>query len=115
YGAKVRPSLASLGKFGLGLKTASTAFCRKLSVVSRANADDELIKATWSLDHVAKEGWKLFLDNPTEAEAKDFESRIGKRSGTLVIWDQIDRLLRNFVQPDGAPVRKALAKNEDEL
>lgn len=115
YGAKVRPSLASLGKFGLGLKTASTAFCRKLSVVSRASADDELIKATWSLDHVAKEGWKLLLDNPTEAEAKDFETRIGKRSGTLVIWDQIDRLLRNFAQPDGAPARKALAKNEEEL
>src|SRR5690349_14596669 len=30
YGAKARPSKASLGKFGLGLKTASTAFCRRL-------------------------------------------------------------------------------------
>ena len=29
YGAKARSSKASLGKFGLGLKTASTAFCRK--------------------------------------------------------------------------------------
>ncbi|WP_395745126.1 ATP-binding protein [Prosthecobacter sp.] len=115
YGAKVRPSLASLGKFGLGLKTASTAFCRKLSVISRANADDELIKATWSLDHVAKEGWELLLSDPTEEEAKAFNAKIGKRAGTLVIWDQVDRLLRNFAQPDGAHARKALTKYEDEL
>lgn len=36
YGSKARPSAASLGKYGLGLKTASTAFCKKLSVISPA-------------------------------------------------------------------------------
>lgn len=40
-----------LGKFGLGLKTASTAFCRKLSVISRAS-DGSAHKLTWDLDHV---------------------------------------------------------------
>src|SRR4051812_3511442 len=35
YGSPKRKSKASLGKFGLGLKTASTAFCRRLVVMSR--------------------------------------------------------------------------------
>src|SRR6188508_2371761 len=35
YGSIERPHPSSLGKFGLGLKTASTAFCRSLFVTSR--------------------------------------------------------------------------------
>ena len=35
YGSVRRSDPASLGKFGLGLKTASTAWCRRLSVISR--------------------------------------------------------------------------------
>ena len=34
YGSQRRDNPASLGKFGLGLKTASTAFCRRLSVLN---------------------------------------------------------------------------------
>jgi hypothetical protein len=116
YGARVRPSLASLGKFGLGLKTASTAFCRKLSVISRERGTDELIKATWSLDHVVKEGqWQLLMENPAEAEAKEFEEVIGARAGTLVVWEKVDRLLRNFARADGKPARRALGQHEQEL
>jgi signal transduction histidine kinase len=33
YGSRKRSDPSSLGKFGLGLKTASTAYCRKLSVI----------------------------------------------------------------------------------
>ena len=35
YGSAERSDKSSLGKFGMGLKTASTAFCRCLSVVSK--------------------------------------------------------------------------------
>ncbi len=39
YGSKTaHVNAASLGKFGLGLKTASTAFCRKLTVISKRQA-----------------------------------------------------------------------------
>src|SRR5271166_5472830 len=44
YGSPPRPDPSSLGKFGLGLKTASTAFCRRLSVITRADANGPLIK-----------------------------------------------------------------------
>jgi hypothetical protein len=116
YGAKVRPSLASLGKFGLGLKTASTAFCRKLSVVSRERGTDDLIKATWSLDHVVAKGeWEVLIGDASEGEAKEFSGLIGERAGTLVMWENVDRLLRNYSRADGKPAKKALSQHEQEL
>ena len=36
YGSSERPEKNSLGKFGLGLKTASTAYCRIFAVISRS-------------------------------------------------------------------------------
>ena len=39
YGSPKRPDPASLGKYGLGLKTASTAFCRRLSLMSRPSGE----------------------------------------------------------------------------
>ena len=36
YGSKERVEKNSLGKFGLGLKTASTAFCKQFSLISFA-------------------------------------------------------------------------------
>ena len=113
YGAKARPSLKSLGKFGLGLKTASTAFCRKLCVLSRADSGSSLLKATWNLDHVVKTGqWQLLLEDAAKNEIKDFEAIIGSGPGTLVVWEKIDRLLRNFAVATGAPARKALDEHE---
>ena len=42
YGADKRPDPKSLGKFGLGLKTASSAVCKCYSLISRKNAADPL-------------------------------------------------------------------------
>lgn len=116
YGSNPRPSPASLGKFGLGLKTASTAFCRRLSVISRNTADASLVRATWDLDHVRKTvKWELLIDNPTEQEMGEFEDIIGKGKGTLVIWQKIDRLLKNYMNFNGAPAKKALLKIAGDL
>ena len=117
YGSKPRPSPASLGKFGLGLKTASTAFCRQLSVISRARPGDPLIRATWDLDYVGKMNkWDLLIGLPTESEIKKFEEVIGDRSGTLVLWRKVDRLLKKYhATPGGVPVQKELTRCRDSL
>lgn len=93
YGSRRRNTVHSLGKFGLGLKTASTAFCRSLSLLSKTD-ESEYTKATWDLDHVAQVGdWEL-LDGIISADEVDFlEDVTDGGSGTLVIWDKIDRLL----------------------
>ncbi|MGE8081247.1 ATP-binding protein [Peribacillus loiseleuriae] len=47
-----------LGRFGLGMKTASMSQCRKLTVVSKK--DNEVVGAQWDLDHVeTTQKWSL--------------------------------------------------------
>lgn len=116
YGSKPRPTAASLGKFGLGLKTASTAFCRRLSVISRSAKADPLIRATWDLDHVKQANkWELLIADPTSQQRIDFDKKAGQQSGTMVVWENVDRLLKNYARSAGAPAKKALNKIADSL
>ena len=109
YGSKQRSDPSSLGKFGLGLKTGSTAFCRCLSVVSRSDSDNTLRKVQWDLDYIAKtNAWKLKKLTPSEDEVELFNATAGEGSGTLVVWETIDRLLKNYVNIGSA--RTALNK-----
>ncbi|MCG2590761.1 ATP-binding protein [Rhodohalobacter sulfatireducens] len=111
YGSKGDNNPKRLGKFGLGLKTASTAYCRRLSVITRHSADVEPLKATWDLDHVVKVAeWELLLESPTNFEKKYLEKTAENSSGTLVIWGTIDRLLKEYATPGGKYEQRALDK-----
>ena len=113
YGSDKRPDPSSLGKFGLGLKTASTSFCRKLSLVSRGN-DNKIRKVQWDLDFVAQNGWKLKNLTPSEDEIDLLEVTTKGKTGTLVVWEQNDRILmRQYKSVTAA--KKALDKMVDEL
>src|SRR5207245_734226 len=88
YGSPRRSDPSSLGKFGLGLKTASTAYCRRLSVISRNGATAGAIMATWDLDHVAaKHEWVLLLTDEPDSEAIEHLEKVANgHSGTVVVW-----------------------------
>lgn len=117
YGSDKRPSAASLGKFGLGMKTASTAFCRRLSVVSRKTGDEPLLMATWDLDYIDQErAWKLQLTDDVDPDfAQLVEDVSDGGSGTVVIWQKVDRLTRQYKAPGGKAAKTAISKIEDEL
>jgi hypothetical protein len=77
-----------LGRFGLGLKTASFSQCRRLAVVSRK--DGQTHAAVWDLAHVAAtDDWLVQL--PENPDAMLWSDRLG-RSGTLVVWEDLDRV-----------------------
>ncbi|MDB5809790.1 MAG: hypothetical protein JWN94_1912 [Betaproteobacteria bacterium] len=83
-----------LGRFGLGMKTASIALGRRLTVASRA-AGEPLRILRWDLDHIAQAGWKM-LDGP-DAEAEPLMARSAlftepTATGTIVIVTYLDRL-----------------------
>ena len=108
YGSDRRPDPSSLGKFGLGLKTASTSFCRKLSLISRGD-DNEVRKVQWDLDYVADHGWKLKQIKVNEDELEILENVAEGGTGTLVVWENNDRFfLRDYKQR--AAAQKALEK-----
>lgn len=117
YGSKVRQNAASLGKYGLGLKTASTAFCKRLSVISRADGATPALMATWDLYHVAKVNkWSLLLTENCDDEALELLDRIAPdKPGTVVLWEKVDRLMKDYANPTGMPAKKALKAREDSL
>lgn len=99
YGSKNRDKDPKrLGKFGLGLKTASTAFCRRLSVISRKDINAPFIMATWDLDQVVKDGaWHLLVSENEQDIPKMYMNILSNITnntghGTLVTWEKIDRL-----------------------
>jgi hypothetical protein len=111
YGAKSKKDKSCLGKFGLGLKTASTAFCRRLSVVTRAVEDGPALKATWDLDHVEKKKeWEVLIDKPSKEEIELLDEAAETGAGTLVLWEKVDRLLKDYETPGGAASRSALKR-----
>lgn len=113
YGSPIRPNPKSLGKFGIGLKTASTSFCRKLTVIS--NKDDNYSIRQWDLDKIVKfDKWILL-----EPELNEYSEQItyldtireGK-NGTIVIWENIDKLVRSTNE---GPTRYQLDKIINDL
>lgn len=81
-----------LGRFGLGLKTASFSQCKLFSVVSK-NKDGIISTRFWDLDHVRNTmEWSLGKKVPDKSIdlMSDF-SDLGH--GTTVFWEKLDRLL----------------------
>lgn len=88
-----------LGRFGLGLKTASFSQCRRLTVASRP-AGSALSVRCWDLDHVNATGqWALLRCAPASAEPL-LQRLADQPHGTLVIWEQIDRIVHGGAADD---------------
>ncbi|MFJ1769661.1 ATP-binding protein [[Kitasatospora] papulosa] len=77
-----------LGRFGLGLKTASLSQCRVVTVLSRTS--EGLACRTWDIDLVrATDDWRVRV--VADNEAVDIAQRIGfVETGTMVLWRRLD-------------------------
>ena len=115
YGAHQAYEDESLGKFGLGLKTASLSQCRRLSIASRRSEGSPRIEARLlDLDDVVEQdSWKILAP-----KAKQVDNRLREplRSGlgTVVLWEKVDRLLGNKIQW-GQHAERALDALADDL
>lgn len=80
---------SDLGRFGLGLKTASFSQCRRLTVISRKNG--ETCSAIWDLDDVVKaDDWLVGI--PDSCADTPWIDHLGEH-GTLILWEKLDRLI----------------------
>lgn len=77
-----------LGRFGLGLKTASFSQARELTVVTRTEATDDAVRR-WDLDTVVETGqWRLLKSKPCASDLS-----VEGVAGTIVMWSKCDRLV----------------------
>jgi hypothetical protein len=114
YGADRRKDAKSLGKFGLGLKTASSSVCKRYSVLSRKAADEPISKLTWDLDHVERQNAWEMLSEPVSRDQNELFDELCGVSGTLVVWENCDRLLSKEYTP-GAKEQAAVKRLAEAL
>lgn len=81
-----------LGRYGLGLKTASMSQCRVMTVISKKNG--EIAARRWDLDYIAKHKdvvWPLIILEKDEwKDLPGVEVLKNRKSGTVVLWQSID-------------------------
>lgn len=88
-----------LGRFGLGLKTASLSQGSLLAVASRTEGGVVETRC-WDLAHVAKvDAWQLLRGMPAEI-ANDADALRGRPHGTVVVIARLDRMLGREISDD---------------
>lgn len=109
YGADREYDEADLGKFGLGLKTASLSQCQRLTVASRANPDRaNIVALCWDLEHIDKTNRWEVLEVDRNVLGPAIRTPLKDTTGTVVLWQQLDRIL-GFSHPYGEFARKRLS------
>lgn len=84
-----------LGRFGLGLKTASFSQCHQLTLISIK--DETLSCREWDLDLIEEDpenGWQLRVLDESEIRQDQCIAQllpVIRRNGTIVLWRKLDR------------------------
>jgi hypothetical protein len=104
-----RRTRKDLGRFGLGLKTASFSQCRILTVSSNVSGSP-ITTRRWDLDYVGKTSeWRL-LHGTTHGSEQRISELEDLKSGTLVLWECMDRIVGND-RVDDQKAEKRFLKN----
>jgi hypothetical protein len=89
-----------LGRFGMGLKTASFSQCRRLTVASMKNGVESCLR--WDLEELAANpdsDWLLY-EGPANGSKPFLSGLKGKPWGTLILWESLDRIVSNGYTAD---------------
>lgn len=116
YGSERDYDSNDLGRFGLGLKTASMSQCRRLSVASRSNPTRMGVVAyLWDLDHVERTNRWEILPIERNGLGPTIRQPLKDSTGTVVLWQRLDRILDDHEHPYGEAARKRLSQECREL
>lgn len=92
FGSRSAKAESQLGKYGIGLKSASLSQADRVTVLSRRRKT--MIGRRWSLANIS-EHWKCELLRSSDV-AKAFVNSFGEftitSSGTIVIWEELEHL-----------------------
>ena len=89
-----------LGRFGMGLKTASFSQCKRLTVASKVKGVSSCLR--WDLEVLKAKpemGWSL-IEGPASGSELLLSKLDGRDHGTLVIWELLDRIVTDGFTAD---------------
>jgi len=123
FGAFQEYSAEDLGKYGLGLKTASLSQCRNLTVSSKAKASrgtrPRRYFMRWDLDYVYRtDDWDLLAPSPDELQPWELEAlthQVAELNGTVVLWQGLEEALPLLSEPDVRKRERFLAYLMEEV
>jgi hypothetical protein len=85
-----------LGRFGLGMKTASFSQTRKFTVLSRKAGEKKYAGRTWDVDFLRDNGWKIIVNSEEEIDGlikqyqklsdEHFNKFDNYEANTIVVW-----------------------------
>ena len=108
YGTERDYEEDDLGKFGLGLKTASMSQCRRLTVASRTSKSTARMEVRQlDLDFVEQTNeWDIIILG-SEGRPKAVAEPLMVHRGTAVLWEDLDRIL-TYQDPSGGWAKRYL-------
>jgi len=123
FGAFQEYSADDLGKYGLGLKTASLSQCRTLTVSSKPKAArDKRPRRNymrWDIDYVyGTDDWDLLAPSANELEPWEMEALnhdVARDNGTVVLWTGLEEALPLLSAHEVRAREKFLAMLIDEV
>jgi hypothetical protein len=80
---------SDLGRFGMGMKTASLSQCRRITVITKHGGATHVLAL--DVDVIAARGW-IALVPASLPEHPLVSTLLGRASGTIVLWDRMDEL-----------------------
>jgi hypothetical protein len=108
YGSRRPYGRSDLGRYGLGLKTASLSQCRSVTVVTcRRSAPANVHVRMLDLDLIAEWDEWLVVEPLPEPVIQRSAERLVREPGTVVVWRKLDRVLPEK-RPDGGWARRRL-------
>jgi hypothetical protein len=114
YGSERDYEEEDLGRFGLGLKTASMSQARRLLVASREDGKARIDVRALDLDHIEKtDRWEV-LDLPQSECPEDLLLPLRHGHGTVVLWEALDRVM-NYKDPRSEFARTGILNLTEKL
>lgn len=115
YGSERDYDESDLGKFGFGLKSASTSQCRRVTVASRrASQRARMEVRCLDLNHIAGTNrWEILVIDPS-ARGEHLTAPLAQAPGTVVMWEELDRIL-DYKDPFGQWARRKMLELAEEI
>ncbi len=84
---KLTREVNDLGRFGMGMKTASLSQCRAVTVTTKQN--NQVISRTLDLDEVSIQKKWVIGEKPLTSKIKELLGKI--ENGTIITWEKLDQ------------------------